>query len=75
MLIEFHFTFSVSYKILTNYVYYYCILIIIVQAVRTSFYLRARFTSFYTLSGRTGSALAWRSEGRTFAYQSGHQVL
>ena len=26
--------------------------------------------SFYTLSGRTGSALAWRSEGRTFASQS-----
>ena len=25
---------------------------------------------FYTLSGRTGSALAWRSEGRTFASQS-----
>ena len=23
-----------------------------------------------TLSGRTGSALAWRSEGRTFASQS-----
>ena len=26
-------------------------------------------TSIYTLSGRTGSALAWRSEGRTFASQ------
>ena len=24
----------------------------------------------YTLSGHTGSALAWRSEGRTFASQS-----
>ena len=29
-LIEFHSSFSISYKILTNYVYYYCILIMIV---------------------------------------------
>ena len=28
-----------------------------------------------TLSGRTGSALAWRSEGRTFASQSVQKVL
>ena len=27
LLIEFHCTFSVSYKILANFVYYYCILI------------------------------------------------
>ena len=27
LLIEFHLTFSIPYKILTNYVYYYCILI------------------------------------------------
>ena len=27
LLIEFHWTFALSYKILTNYVYYYCILI------------------------------------------------
>ena len=26
--------------------------------------------TFYTLSGRTGSALAWNSEGHTFASQS-----
>ena len=28
------------------------------------------FDALHTLSGRTGSALAWRSEGRTFASQS-----
>ena len=30
LLFEFHCTFSISYKILTNYVHYYCILIMIV---------------------------------------------
>ena len=30
---------------------------------------------FYTLSGRTGSALVWYSEGRTIASDSVHQVL
>ena len=29
-----------------------------------------RLEVVYTLSGRTGSALAWRSEGRMFASQS-----
>ena len=38
LLIEFHCTFSISYRILANYVYYYCILIRIVQDVGTSFF-------------------------------------
>ena len=29
----------------------------------------SEYVTEYTLSGRTGSALAWRSEGRTFASQ------
>ena len=41
LLIEFHCTFSISYKIHTNYVYYSC------MAVETSFF-RSRFTSFHT---------------------------
>ena len=36
---------------------------------------RTFFKSFYTLSGRTGSELAWHSEGRTFAAVSVQQVL
>ena len=48
LLIEFHCTFSVSYKIQTNFVYYHCILIRTVQAVGTSFFFRSRFFSFHT---------------------------
>ena len=44
LLIEFNCTFSTYCKILTNYVYYYCVVV----AVRTSFFFCARFTSFYT---------------------------
>ena len=47
LLIEFNCTFSIYYKILTNYVYYYCILIRLVWAVGTAFFFRARFTSFH----------------------------
>ena len=50
LLIKFHCTFSMFYKILTNYVYYYCMLIMIVLAVGTSFFFRSRFTSFRTHS-------------------------
>ena len=48
LLIEFHSTFSISYRIVINYVYFYCILIWIVFADGTSFLFRARFTSFHT---------------------------
>ena len=48
LLIEFHGIFSIFYKILTNYVYYYCILIRIVYAIWTSFFFCANFTSFHT---------------------------
>ena len=48
LLIEFHDTLFFSYKILTNYVYYYCILIRIVQAVGSNFFFRALFASFHT---------------------------
>ena len=44
MVIQFDSTFSISYKILTNYVYYYCILIRL-WAVGTSFF-HALFSSF-----------------------------
>ena len=44
----FHCIFSISNKILTNYLYYYCILMKIVWAVGTSFFLSASFTSFHT---------------------------
>ena len=46
LLIEYHCIFSSSYKILSNYVYYYCIMI--VQAIGTFFFFRACFTSFRT---------------------------
>ena len=39
--LNFHCTFSISYKILTNYVYYYFILIMIILALRASFLFRA----------------------------------
>ena len=47
-LIKIHRAFSISYKILTNYVYDYFILIRLVSAVGTSFFFRTRFTSFHT---------------------------
>ena len=47
LLIEFHCTFSISYKILPYYVYYYCISIWYGWAVGASFFLRARCTSFH----------------------------
>ena len=34
-----------------------------------------KFTSLYTLSGRTGSALVWYSEGHTFAARLVQYVL
>ena len=43
LLIEFHCSFSISYKILPDYVYYFCISIRMWQAVGTCF-IRARFT-------------------------------
>ena len=46
--IEFHYTFSISYKIMTNYVYYCCIFIRLLLAVGTSFLFLACFTSFHT---------------------------
>ena len=49
-LIEFHSNFSISYKILTNYVYYYCILIRIVQAVGTFFSCPLCFFPYSRLS-------------------------
>ena len=45
--IEFHCTFSISYKILPYFVYYYCILVRMWYAVGTSF-IRARCTFFHT---------------------------
>ena len=39
-------TFSISYKMLRYYVYYYCILIRIWYAVETSFFFRALLASF-----------------------------
>ena len=47
LLIEFHCSFSISYKIQTNYLYYYYILISIVYAIGYCF-CRARFTCFHT---------------------------
>ena len=48
LLIEFHCTFSISYKRLTNYCYYYCILMMIDEAFGTSFFFRNGFASFHT---------------------------
>ena len=45
--IEFYCTYYISYKILPYFVYYYCILIRMRQAVGTSFF-RARFAFFHT---------------------------
>ena len=53
LLIEFNCTFYISYKILTNYVHYYCILIMTGLAVGTSFFFRARITSFHTHASLT----------------------
>ena len=47
LVIGFYFTFSTSCKILTNYAYYY-ILIMIVYSFGTSLFFRACFTSFHT---------------------------
>ena len=48
LLVEFYCTISIYYKILRNYVYYFCILNRIVWAVETSVLFRARFTCFHT---------------------------
>ena len=47
LLIEFHCSLSISYKILPDYFYYYCISIGMWQAVGTSF-IRARGVFFHT---------------------------
>ena len=44
LLVEFYCNISIYYKILRNYVYYYCILNRIVWAVGTSVLFRASFT-------------------------------
>ena len=41
----------------------------------SSFTLFTVYPNFYTLSGRTGSALAWQFEGRTFAARWAQLVL
>ena len=48
LLIECHCSFFICYKILTDYVYYCCILIMIVQSVGNSFFFRDPFASFHT---------------------------
>ena len=48
LLIEFHCIFSICYKILEYYVYYYCVLIRKWWAVGTYFVYRVRCISFYT---------------------------
>ena len=45
--IEFYCTYSISYKILPYFVYYYCILVRVRYSVGTSF-VRVRFASFHT---------------------------
>ena len=46
--IEFHCTFSISYKILPNFVCYYCILVRMLYAVGTFFFVPALLLSILT---------------------------
>ena len=47
-LIQFHCTFTISYKILKKYVYFYCILIIMFRPSGLLFSFVFRFSSFHT---------------------------
>ena len=52
-----------------------CSLAVYTRFILWPFYTRFRPCVVYTLSGRTGSALTWHSEGRTSAAPSVQQVL